>query len=83
MPPIDFCNRNEPPTHLWIFQTSICAVGKIPHQSSDSNSLAGDEPTGVSQPRGCALPIRNARRMRPLARRIYPDLIGPDTSCRR
>lgn len=27
MPPIDFCNRYEPPTHLWISQTSISTVG--------------------------------------------------------
>lgn len=41
MPPIDFCNRYEPPTHLWSSQTSTSVVGKIPHRSSDSTSLAG------------------------------------------
>jgi len=52
---------------------SLTGATASPIERSDSLARAG--PTGCSQPRGCALPIRNTRRKRPLA---PTDLPRPD-----
>lgn len=84
MPPVDFCNRYDPRTHLRSSQTSISLARTNPPRSSDplvpanrpceQGPLRGG-PTEFAQLRGCG--VRNTRRKRPLAPTDLPQPDGP------
>jgi hypothetical protein len=76
MPPIDFCNRYDPRTHLRSSQTSICLARTNPPRPSNPPVPASrGGPTGFAQLRGCG--SRNTRRKRPLAPTDLPQPDGP------
>lgn len=54
MPPIDFCKRYEPPTHLWVSQTSTCLVGKFLTDRATRAPLRETNRPGILSP-GVAL----------------------------
>jgi hypothetical protein len=90
MPPVDFCNRYDPRTHLRSSQTSIFLARTNPPRSSDPLSPYEHGPAnrarcGEGRPSllssGVAVyatPDGNDRSLR----RIYPNLMDPGTSCR-